>query len=602
MNPYLVIPLLALFLNLYLFTYVLALKGRHKVVNVYLIYSADLSLWIFSLVLYWSFLPESWMMWLIRITSFSWIFCGPLFLEFSFVFLGKRSNILLNLFRVFAIATYVLSLLTDLVIAGFVRKYWGDTLIPGPLYIVSQSVLFLGTTSYSVFLLLFESKKFEPGFRKQCYLLAGGTLLTTLFGFITTVLPRVFQQGTLIYPPLSGSASVIQSVCTFIAISKYGFLEIRLERIALQLYSKIREGVVLLSKERELLYWNQSARQMLGFPPGTGSPEKLNLSDYLEGFTSDQIIKQDFRRKIGDSKVKKRSLDTDENLLDLKSPMALYLEVSKSVIPLAGKDEGDVFVFRDITEMKIASEKIRILYSRILKDLDFAKEIQSTITTRDFPSSDEFRIYSYFRPYDRVGGDVLNCESTEKESIDVLFADVSGHGISSAMVAAMASIGFSVISQKGTRPKEGLLFTNELLSSVVTQHFISAVYLKYEYKKRRLLYSYAGHHCGLLLRKNKVTEIEGKGGVLLAVGTPILNEYEIVLEPGDRIIFYSDGLFEVTGTNGVPLGNKALIEEIKKLSNRDSESLIRALVLFSESFGSGVMSDDVTLFCLEVKD
>ncbi|PJZ75853.1 SpoIIE family protein phosphatase [Leptospira neocaledonica] len=594
MNPYLILPLFALFINLWLFTYVLALKGKHRVVHLYLLYSGALSLWIISIILYWSFLPFHWMTWVFKISSISWLLVGPLFLEFVFAFLSKNPNIVLYLLRGLALAIFPITLTTDWIIAGVERKYWGDMLIQGPLYVYGINLLTVSPPVYAIFLLIFESRKEEIGFRKQCYLLAFGTFLSSVLGFLTTVLPRILSKGDLHYPPLSGSVSVIQSACVFIAIAKYGFLEIRLEKIALQLYAKLREGVILLSASDDLLYWNESAKEMLGFPKITSTPEKLDLGKFLEGFTRRPFSRMDFKRKFSETK----KVSSEEDMLPYSD--SVYLEVSKSEIPISGRDLGRVYVLRDITEKKEASERINMLYSRVIRDLDIAREVQNTITTRDFPSSDKFKIFSYFRPYDRVGGDVLNCSESADGSLEILFADVSGHGISSAMVAAMASISFNVFSRKGNKPKEGLLFTNDLLSSVVTQHFISAVFLRYNPNTRILEYSYAGHHAGLLLRDGETLDLQGKGGVLLAVGTPILEDFQIQLRPGDRVLLYSDGLFEVRGSKGIPMGNSTLVEAVKKLSYQDSDSLIRSLVSYSESFGDGIMTDDLTLFCLEI--
>lgn len=596
MNPYLILPLFALFINLWLFTYVLALKGKHKVVHLYLLYSGALSLWIISIILYWSFLPLHWMTWIFKISSISWLLVGPLFLEFVFAFLSKNPNIVLYLLRGLALAIFPITLTTDWIVAGVERKYWGDMLIQGPFYVYGINLLTVSPPVYAIYLLIFESRKEEIGFRKQCYLLAFGTFLSSVLGFLTTVLPRILSQGDLHYPPLSGSVSVIQSACVFIAIAKYGFLEIRLEKIALQLYSKLREGVILLSASDDLLYWNESAKEMLGFPKVTAAPEKLDLGKFLEGFTRRPFSRMDFKRKFSETK----RIISEEDILP--SSDSVYLEVSKSEIPISGRDLGKVYVLRDITEKKEASERINMLYSRVIRDLDIAREVQNTITTRDFPSSPKYKIFSYFRPYDRVGGDVLNCSESADGSLEVLFADVSGHGISSAMVAAMASISFNVFSRKGNKPKEGLLFTNDLLSSVVTQHFISAIFLRYNPNTKILEYSYAGHHVGLLLRDGQTLDLQGKGGVLLAVGTPILEDFQIQLRPGDRVLLYSDGLFEVRGSKGIPMGNSTLVEAVKKLSYQDSDSLIRSLVSYSESFGDGIMTDDLTLFCLEIRD
>lgn len=83
------------------------------------------------------------------------------------------------------------------------------------------------------------------------------------------------------------------------------------------------------------------------------------------------------------------------------------------------------------------------------------------ITSRNFPDSSDYKLYSYFQPYIKVGGDILNVIKEKDESLHILFGDVSGHGISAAMVAAMTSIAFGATTKEAIPPiKTFFLYTN----------------------------------------------------------------------------------------------------------------------------------------------
>ncbi|RHX88348.1 SpoIIE family protein phosphatase [Leptospira stimsonii] len=597
MNPYVLIPFTALMINGCLFAYVSALKGKSRTVNLYLRFSLLLAIWHIALILYWSFLPGNWPEIIFKISSFSWIFIGCLFFEFAVEFTSASFRFLIYFFRGLSLVSFIIAVSTDLVIAGSTRTYWGDVIATGPLYIsVSTVVIGVPTLFGSVILIAKSFRSQNSFFKKQSRLVAYGTIVTFVFSFLTTILPR-FINPSLTFPPMSGSAAVIQSICIFIAIHKYGFMDLKLEHIALRLYSEIREGVVLLSPKGTLLFSNLSARKMLNLPEDFGMGMKLNLSEYLEGFPSDTYFE---RKEFINLKVnaEKNLFSPQEDYFHV--PENKYLEVSSSPIPLSGKNGGKVYILRDITEKKESLEKIRKLLNRLDLDLDLARDIQEMITTRDFPDSPDYKIHSHFQPYVKVGGDILNVKKEKDESLHILFGDVSGHGISAAMVAAMTSIAFGAATGRSDLTDQNLLFMHHLLKDTITLHFLSSVYMRYVPSAKRLEYSYGGHHPGLLIRNGECSFIEGSGGILFAIASPKIHRYELDLIKGDRILFYSDGLFEVRNSEGNILGRHQFLDAVKSLVSEDTSSMIRSILSYSSSYGGGEMSDDITIFCLEV--
>ncbi|EMJ93757.1 SpoIIE family protein phosphatase [Leptospira alstonii] len=597
MNPYVLIPFAALIINGSLFAFVSALKGKSETVTLYQRFSFLLSIWHVSVIFYWSFLPDNWPVIVFKTSSFAWIFIGCLFFEFTVRFTDSSSRFLIYFFRGLCLVSFFVTISTDLVVAGSLRAYWGDMILAGPLYLpVSIFVTGIPTLTGSLILIRSGIRSSNPLLKKQSRLVAYGTVLTYLLSFGTTLLPR-YWNPSLTFPPLSGSAALIQSICIFIAIQKYGFMDLKLEHIALRLYSEIREGVILVSSKGILLFDNLSARKMLQLSDNVNTGMTFDPGDYLEDFPSDSFFE---RKEFVNLSVKteKPPQGSPEDFLHITKNK--YLEVSSSPIPLSGNKEGKVYILRDITEKKESLDKIRKLLYRLDLDLDLARDIQEIITTRDFPDSPDYKIHSHFQPYVKVGGDVLNVIKEKDESLHILFGDVSGHGISAAMVAAMTSIAFGAATGRNKHTDDNLLFIHGLLKDTITLHSLSSVYMRYVPSERKLEYSYGGHHPGLLIRDGICRPVEGSGEILFTIPSPKIQRYELDLIKGDRILFYSDGLFEVKNNEGNILGRNQFLEAIKFLVVNDTSSMIRSILSYSGSYGEGEMSDDITIFCLEI--
>ncbi|EMN47365.1 stage II sporulation protein E [Leptospira interrogans str. L1207] len=590
MNPYILIPFSALIINGSLFAYVSALKGKSETVTLYQRFSFILFIWHISLILYWSFLPNDWPIIIFKVSSFSWIFIGCLFFEFAVRFSNSSFQFLIYLFRGLCLVSFLITISTDLVVQGIIRAYWGDMIQAGPLYLpISILVTGIPTLTGSLILIFNGLRSHNALLNKQFRLVAYGTIFSYLISFITTLLPR-YWNTSLTFPPLSGSSALIQSICIFIAIRKYGFMDLKLEHIALQLYAEIREGVILLSSKGNLIFSNLSAKKMLGISDNVSTGSNFNLSDYLEGFPSDSFFE---RKEFINLTVKIENHPSE--IIENK-----YLEVSSSPISLSGKNDGKVYILRDITEKKDSLDKIRKLLYRLELDLDLARDIQQMITSRNFPDSSDYKLYSYFQPYIKVGGDILNVIKEKDESLHILFGDVSGHGISAAMVAAMTSIAFGATTKRSDSTDKNLLFIHELLKDTITLHSFSSVYMRYIPYERKLEYTYGGHHCALLIRNKICIPVEGSGEILFTTPSPYLRRYELYLKKGDRILLYSDGLFQVKNKEGNPLSQYQFLEAIRSLVGEDTNSMIRSILSYSSSYGDGEISDDVTIFCLEV--
>jgi sigma-B regulation protein RsbU (phosphoserine phosphatase) len=246
-------------------------------------------------------------------------------------------------------------------------------------------------------------------------------------------------------------------------------------------------------------------------------------------------------------------------------------------------------------------ESLSDFYDRISFDLEIAKETQKNLVSLDFPKSEVYQLTSFFRPFEKVGGDIISYHSHD-DYIDILFGDVSGHGISSAMVSGMVILSFRNSSRLKETPSEVLSSMNRDLRTVVLNHHISAVCVRYYPAEHKIIYSYAGHPPLVLIRNSEIIELQGMNTPLLTIENIHYFENELILLKDDRIVFYSDGCYEVFSIQKEFLGLYNYLEILKDESTiKDSSRFIQNSILKVLNFCAGDIRDDLTMLILDVK-
>ncbi|MGE8723165.1 PP2C family protein-serine/threonine phosphatase [Leptospira terpstrae] len=256
------------------------------------------------------------------------------------------------------------------------------------------------------------------------------------------------------------------------------------------------------------------------------------------------------------------------------------------------------------THIKIKTlEKERIdLLQAIQKDLELAKSNQENLVSFQFPPSPLYQIYTSYKPMDLVGGDLITYDLLPSGDLDILFGDVTGHGIAAAMVSLMAIITFKTMDKSFLSPSESLYWIHNTLTPLISTHFISAIYIRYKAEENLLSYSMAGHHNMFLIRDKKIIKLGTKGFCLMMFPDQLNAENEdLFLNSGDRLFLFSDGMFEVPNDKEEYLGDQKfseLIESRIHLSGREFLESVQEEVL---DYSGGKVADDMTMLLLEIK-
>lgn len=257
------------------------------------------------------------------------------------------------------------------------------------------------------------------------------------------------------------------------------------------------------------------------------------------------------------------------------------------------------------------------------EELRMAAQLQKEFMPTELPSVGGIGFDVLWRPAGYVSGDIYDVVRLDETHIGLFIADAVGHGVPAALMTVQIkqSMPMKVIdpdSPAGYRiytPGEAIGQLNQemLKHQSGKVRFATACYGVIDTETNRLTVARAGHPFPLILRADGQTDhIEPEGGLLGVFPDEVFEEATVQLEPGDRVLLYSDG-FEVAfptvneAKDGQPakqkLCNDQYAEEFEDLRVGDAEAALERLAQrLNMQSGSLNQRDDLTVVCMTVSD
>jgi sigma-B regulation protein RsbU (phosphoserine phosphatase) len=240
--------------------------------------------------------------------------------------------------------------------------------------------------------------------------------------------------------------------------------------------------------------------------------------------------------------------------------------------------------------------------SEIQKELEVARRIQLSILPAEFPNSTHFRVAARYVPMTSVAGDFYDYIVADNHQAGLLNADVSGHGVPAALIASMVKLAAASQRHIAADPSRVLSGMNTALLGNTQNQFVTAAYVHLNSESRELRYSAAGHPPMLLLRNGRIIEVKENGLILAAFDFASYSNVIHRLEPGDRILLYTDGVVEASDASGDFLGHDALCSLLKKTAGLSSSEAADSIITSVRQW-SAKQDDDLTvLVCDYVGD
>jgi phosphoserine phosphatase RsbU/P len=204
-------------------------------------------------------------------------------------------------------------------------------------------------------------------------------------------------------------------------------------------------------------------------------------------------------------------------------------------------------------------------------------------------------------PADGVGGDCFDTLGFG-DVLGVSIADIAGKGLPAALLMSNLQAAVRAFAQDAVSPASINNSINRLLCrNMASGRFATFCYARIEPAAGRIVYSNAGHNPPLLIRSGGDVEKLGDGGMVLGIFPD--NQYEqaeVPLTPGDRLLFYTDGITEARNPEGDEYGEDRLAEAALAVRSGSAEAIKDAVLAHVNAFTSGKFEDDATLIVVGI--
>lgn len=369
---------------------------------------------------------------------------------------------------------------------------------------------------------------------------------------------------------------------------------------ALSILECLNQGVIVCDESQRIVFANKIFLSMIGLP-----------AEQILGRTSVELFPaEDVPSLLGHiERGRAEGHDRFEFYVPQHTGERLPIVVTSRQV--AGPEGGNfaIITATDISELKRVEWDLRtantLLESRhreVEEELLLAARVQQSLSPRSLTWGGT-RVEAFYEPVRAIGGD-FGLVAPSDDYLNLLVCDVSGHGISSALVANR--IYAETISQIEARvPLESMLrHLNHFLLQTVgdSLFYVTLAAARLSRGGRRLALAGAGHPPAMVVRPGNLPElIESRSAILGMLENAVENgtTIDIPIEAGDRVFLYTDGLTECFDSERHMLGVDGLRRIVGDVATLPLSSMKAEIVSRVNEWRNGPAADDMSFILLE---
>ncbi len=365
---------------------------------------------------------------------------------------------------------------------------------------------------------------------------------------------------------------------------------------------ELNEGVVIVDDQLRVVFANEALIRMGQYERGE-----------IEGRTPDAIFpatdipyimrQHESGHRYGRSRI--------EFYLPRKNGEKIPAIFSGRVIQGPDGQEYVLLIVTDISAQKRVEEQLRESNTQLEKrqmeieaELSLAARVQQSLAPQSLVWND-VSVETYYSPAHTIGGDFGVVFPHSDEILTILMCDVSGHGIGSALMANR--IYSETVHQLERKAEPGTMlrrihdFVHDRIAT--DGFFFTMAAVRLSMRGRRATFAAAGHPPALLLSNGSIRRLNSQNGILgcLSETTPSESADEIDLEPGDRLILYTDGLVEVFNHHDDMLDVEGFEQLVLDSAKLPLPEMRQAVLDGVAAWRHGPLADDVSLVIVEVQ-
>lgn len=370
-------------------------------------------------------------------------------------------------------------------------------------------------------------------------------------------------------------------------------------------FEMTNDFLFILDRSRLILQTNPSTCSELGY-----SENDLIGKDIIDLFSSASkelfILQISMCKDIGTQLQELEILCNDGRVINVDCAVS-------AVYDAVGKIMSFSVSLHDITDQKLAEDEIRrgkdlaeAANMEIEVQLELAKEIQQGLYPKDIPQMDGLEIAASLFQARQVGGDYYDIIPVGDHKMAFVVVDVAGHDIAAAFIVGMAKISFSAHIPVFKDLAEIFRHVNEDMVKVIKKDRFLTVFLAVvDTQAGMLRYAKAGHFDQYLYRAGtkELQRLSTDGLFIGAFEDGFYEEKSCRIDAGDKLILFTDGLFENMNPKDEQYGEKNLFSFIQNKGHNRSEQLHKIILNEQRQFLGGVLpNDDTCLLIAELKE
>lgn len=257
---------------------------------------------------------------------------------------------------------------------------------------------------------------------------------------------------------------------------------------------------------------------------------------------------------------------------------------------------------RRIEQESQSQREIVLQFHHQEQEVAKARSIQQGLLPSSIPQQPGYEIAGAWQPAQMIGGDYYDVLAFDEATLGLCIADVAGKGLPAALLMSNLQAGVRGLASRSLPPNGLCTRLNSLVChNTGGDRFITLFYAQLDGPGRRLSYTNAGHNAPVLLHRDGSYERLQAGGAVLGI-LPV-QKFAIgtaQLAPGDRVVFFTDGVTESCDEGGDEFGEARLLQLLQEHRAASASRLLELILATVCEFSRGHWQDDATLLVLAV--